>query len=100
MSHLIYASSDLCQTETTATPGLAPGAARLEVPLNRPPQAFFEIGGRSETEFALAARDVQVAARLPVGLAWIPYDLAMKAGQPRDQPGQVANGYLAGRLPG
>ena len=53
-----------------------------------------EGGGGLEAEFALGTRDVQAAARLTVGLARIPYDLAAKAGKTRDQTDQVANGYL------
>src|SRR5438270_5089712 len=75
--------------------GLRAAPALCQVPLDTPPQPFLEIGGGPEIEFALRARDVQAAARLAVGLARIPYDLAAKAGQARDQGNQIANGYLA-----
>jgi hypothetical protein len=62
-----------------------PHSRLLEVPLDRPLQPFIEVSGGFEIEFSLSARDVQAAARLTVRLTWIPYDLAAKASQPRDQ---------------
>jgi hypothetical protein len=54
------------------------------VPMDRPPQPFLEIGGGSEIEFALGARDIQAPSRLTIRFAWIPYYLAAKGGQAHD----------------
>jgi hypothetical protein len=52
--------------------------------LDRPPQPFLEIGGGSEIEFALGARDIQAPSRLTIRFARIPYYLAAKGGQAHD----------------
>ena len=75
--------------------GFGPRPARLEVPLDGPPQSLLEVGGGLEIEFALGARDIQAASRLTVGLARVPHDLAAKARQARNQADQVADCYLA-----
>src|SRR5580658_5370414 len=69
---------DRCDTGLGACP------ARLEIPLDGPPHSLLEIGDGLEIELARGARDVQGAARLTVGLAWIPHDVALKSGHARD----------------
>src|SRR5271163_4890648 len=68
-----------------------PGPGVSLVPFDRPPQPGLERRGCAEAEFTLSARYIQASPRLAVGLARVPRDLALEAGQPRDQRDQIAN---------
>src|SRR5262245_58437135 len=63
----------------------------LLVPFDRPSQAILKERLRPEAELALGAAYVQTPARLAVGLAGIPDDIALEAGQPGDRLDEVAD---------
>src|SRR5687768_3969958 len=54
------------------------------IPVDRSAQAFFQADLRLKTEERLCPRGVEHAARLTVGLACVPNDLAFIATQVRD----------------
>ena len=63
--------------------------------LDRPRQPVLELDGRLEAHELAGARDVEVALRLPVRPRRVPHELALEAGEPRDELGEVADGGLA-----
>jgi nitroimidazol reductase NimA-like FMN-containing flavoprotein (pyridoxamine 5'-phosphate oxidase superfamily) len=67
------------------------------VPRDRPAQPLAEVGARAEAEGQLGTLGVHGAARLAVGLAGIPDDLAREAGLARDLLRQLADPDLAAR---
>lgn len=63
-------------------------------PVDRAAQAVFEADFRGPVELSLGSGDVEGAARLTVRLGGVPDELAVEAGEFRDQLGEVADGDL------
>src|SRR6185436_15180242 len=64
------------------------------VPGNRRRDAAIEWGARLEAEALTRARHVELAARLAVRLARVPYELPVKAAGTRDDLREISNRHL------
>src|SRR4051794_34450259 len=62
---------------------------------DRAPQAVRQLHPRLEADELACPRDVEVALGLAVGARRVPLDLALEAGQPADELGEVADPRLA-----